>query len=346
MSDELKTDSKTEEVIAKTSVFCGFTNGNLCMLSDRVEFRTENPQKDKTILYADVQKMRITMKSLIEFTYSNGRTDSFAFENKEVTHQWYEMLNELIAPNKNDAEEIVVEANVSEGEEKKKKTLAEKIGGVLLAAVIIVAYVAIFHGDVFEDLNLGGKGDSAPSSVTDDTKTDADEKSLGDYVCTPKQYAEKLTEKHPQIKDYFMATDEENCIAYTDTGSSSNYNAVLMYTDNQVLFSDKTGGGQYLVLASGIFSGPQNANSGSYIMVNDQKGVALREKLEDAMAWFGDYPKALTVDEILDKWDAAPVNAEYGYKQLDVTVGGINYTITKGAESTSYEQIRIAPYGK
>lgn len=88
--------SKTTDCIEKANAFLGFRSGELCMFSNRLEFKTKNPKKDKIILFSDIQCTKITMKNLIQFTYKNGECDSFGFNNEATADKWNKILNELM----------------------------------------------------------------------------------------------------------------------------------------------------------------------------------------------------------------------------------------------------------
>lgn len=93
--------NKTNDCIEKANVFLGFRSGELYMFSNRLEFKTKNPKKDKIILFSDIQCTKITMKSLIEFTYKNGECGSFAFDNEATAQRWNDILNDLMCSSKN-----------------------------------------------------------------------------------------------------------------------------------------------------------------------------------------------------------------------------------------------------
>ncbi len=92
--------NKTDDAIAKAEVNWFLSSGTFCMFSNRVEFQAKNPKKNRTIYYTDIQKIEITMKNLIGFTYGDEKYDSIAFENATIAQKWHEALSGLITLHK------------------------------------------------------------------------------------------------------------------------------------------------------------------------------------------------------------------------------------------------------
>mgnify|MGYP001033986089 CR=1 FL=1 len=208
----------------------------------------------------------------------------------------------------------------------------------IIAAVAVAAVVGIIIACV-----TGGNGGTRDEKVHYKPKA-----ILADYACTPEEYADILREKHPEIKEFKKTESTSFDNQYTDTGDDWEYTKSLLYDSDSVDLDMYEGGSRssgrlYSVSASYVFN-PEEASRLSYLQVVDttQNDVDMRVKLEDALAWFKDYPNALTVDELLKRWDKAEIEPVSEYKYLDITVNGINYWIVQKPGS---DKIRIAPYG-
>lgn len=147
---------------------------------------------------------------------------------------------------------------------------------------------------------------------------------LEKYLLSTNDCAEKLKEKYPEINSYILVSDDGTKI-YTNNGEVSSDKSFLV-SDVTVLFSKKNDFGQYTYLY-----GRKNES----VTVRDTSGATnLEDLIKDALICISEYPEALTVDELLSRFEKE-AQVKSGTYDLNITESGITYRILKTTSITS-----------
>lgn len=151
---------------------------------------------------------------------------------------------------------------------------------------------------------------------------------LEKYLLSTNDCAEKLKEKYPEINSYILVSDDGTKI-YTNNGAVSSDKSFLV-SDVTVLFSKKNASGQYIYLYE---------LEKESITVRDTSGAtSLEDLIKDALICVSEYPNALTVDELLSRFENE-AQVKSGTYDLNITESGITYRILKTTSFTSKDTV-------
>jgi len=82
---------QNDSYIYKAEVSTGFSNGNLFIYNDAVEYVSNNGKKRKKIFFSEMSGITRKYSDSIEVEYQNNKIELFIFE-KETVEKWYEIL--------------------------------------------------------------------------------------------------------------------------------------------------------------------------------------------------------------------------------------------------------------
>ena len=111
---------------------------------------------------------------------------------------------------------------------------------------------------------------------------------------TNEEYAKALMELHPETKNFPVAYEDDNEHIFSDTGNSASsggqYDSILMWTDNTVLFSKRANSTDtYKVILS----------ESSLLIQDTHHRESWETLIADALALFGDAPGLPTPQELV-----------------------------------------------
>lgn len=141
---------------------------------------------------------------------------------------------------------------------------------------------------------------------------------LDKAILSNKQLETKLKEYYPDINNLILVSEENGIHVYTSSGSvdSSTYSMAYIYSDKQIMFSKKTGGKQFVY----------NYQDNEVMVGDDICSKDLIDVLSEALLFVSKYSKALSAEELLDKFEKES-SVKYGAKSYDKTIDGIQYKI-------------------
>lgn len=148
-----------------------------------------------------------------------------------------------------------------------------------------------------------------------------------EFIPTLKEYAEKLKKVFPDISNWKLAHDAEKSTIYSDTGSTTNYQEVIIISDETVMLSKYN---MNLLIT-------YNANADSdmpSLFIQDKSGFHLSEVLESLEVFLEDYPKAMDMDELTKQLEENG-KVSSGQRIYETTVDGIKYKIQRSNGSGS-----------
>ena len=143
------------------------------------------------------------------------------------------------------------------------------------------------------------------------------EPELSSFLLSPKDYAYLIRERYPEIENYRLAFQDEGTVIYSDNGktNANEHSRSWMYTDGMAMITDKREGYRYTA-----------AYTDEHIMITSGAWADVETLLRDALACLGEYPHALTVDEVKELYDRNAEDTKYGLR-LDHTQNGIQYYV-------------------
>lgn len=135
------------------------------------------------------------------------------------------------------------------------------------------------------------------------------------FIPTPKEYIEKLRNEIPALNSLQLAYDDDDFVLYSNNGKTQNYTDYMKY--------DKTTGSCTIALDPSRFL---IVFEDGTLSIADKTSRSLSELLQYVEVLIGDYPLALTAEEMVEKYNEEATVLS-GSKLMNTTVDGIGYTI-------------------
>lgn len=193
------------------------------------------------------------------------------------------------------------------------KTNSKKVivisGAVILAIIVLIVCVVIFSNDT---ANSNSNEDSYKQNYN---SSENESLSVDKYMPTIAEYIEKGKEQIPELNSLKSAYNDGKLVIYTNTGT-------LKYYTDSMQYNITTGSSQIALDWAQFFLQFEEGK----LSIADKTSRSLPEILQYVEVLIGDYPAALTAEEIIKKYDEEATVLS-GSKELNTEVDGIGYKI-------------------
>lgn len=151
-------------------------------------------------------------------------------------------------------------------------------------------------------------------------------------ILTTEKISQKIKQFHPEINSLTLASDSG---IYTDSGDCTDWTTCFISTGTDVRFMKGRIQNTFTYTCTEMTSGYVT------VVMDVTRSKPLIDDLKEALLFVSKYPKALTAEQLLNKFESE-YRTEYGAKELKVKRDGISYRIIVPNDSTKGITIRIA----
>ncbi len=155
---------------------------------------------------------------------------------------------------------------------------------------------------------------------------------------TNEEYAKALMELHPETKNFPVAYEDDNEHIFSDTGHSASsggqYDSILMWTDNTVLFSKRANSTDtYKVILS----------ESSLLIQDKHHRESWETMIADALALFGGAPGLPTPQELIAEFREKGENYVLNPSLFEYTteIGGIKFEMDEAFAANNNSKLLI-----
>lgn len=155
---------------------------------------------------------------------------------------------------------------------------------------------------------------------------------------TNEEYAKALMELHPETKNFPVAYEDDNEHIFSDTGNSASnggqYNSILMWTDNTVLFSKRANSTDtYKVILS----------ESSLLIQDTHHRESWETLIADALALFGGAPGLPTPQELIAEFREKGENYVLNPSLFEYSteIGGIKFEMDEAFAANNNSKLLI-----